>query len=333
VPGYESFWSCATDPKCRGFNGVATYARAGSVLRADSAPLGIQELDDQGRCVLTDHGYFVIFNVYVPCGGGSETLPRKMRFLNALRDAMERQRREFGKRVILVGDMNLTVDRRDVHWEDRCVNVDEMLERRRRRRRRRRSREEEEEEEEDEEEDETEEKDDGEFPSWREDVARHWEKITTSLRTLEAVPRQTTNPSTGATFDRFRARVKVVSSATNDGSDCGKFAMLGDYEDTAEDALSRYSFDERTYVDPHTGSDVVHRKRNVLSIRTLSELMSKMGNVSWDECTRRRIAESDDAGLNPDSPPFLWMKGLMAGDGDDRMVDVFRHYHPNAAAR
>ena len=207
------------------------------------------------------------------------------------------------------------------------MNVDEMLERRRRRRQRR-SREGE-----DEEDDETEDKDGGAFPLWREDVARHWENITTSLRTLEAVPRQTTNPSTGATFDRFRARVKVVSSATDGGSDCGKFAMLGDYEDTAEDALSRYSFDERTYVDPHTGSDVVHRRKNVLSIRTLSELMSKVGNVSWDECTRRRIAESDDAGLNLDSPPFLWMKGLMAGDGDDRMVDVFRHYYPNAAAR
>jgi hypothetical protein len=325
VPGYESFWSCAADPKCRGFNGVVTYARAGSVLGADPAPLGMPELDDQGRCVLTDHGYFALFNVYVPCGGGSKALPRKMRFLYALRDAMERQRREFGKRVILVGDMNLTVDRRDVHWEDLCVNVDEMLERRNRRRRER-------DEDEDEDEDETEEKDDGASPPWREDVARHWEKITTSLRTLEAVPRQTTNPSTGATFDRFRARVKVVSPAADDGNGCGKFVMLGDYEDTAEDALSAYSLDERTYLDPHTGSDVVHRRRNVLSIRTLSELMTKVGNVSWDESTRRRIAESDDAGLNPDSPPLLWMKGLMEV-GDSGMVDVFRHYYPNAAAR
>ena len=133
VSGYESFWSCASDPKCRGFNGVVTYVRSGLVTSANSTPLGISDLDDQGRCVMTDHGYFVLFNVYAPCGSDSDALPRKMRFLNALRDAMDRQRMEFGKRVMLVGDMNLMVDKRDVHWEDRCVNVDEVLEKHRRR--------------------------------------------------------------------------------------------------------------------------------------------------------------------------------------------------------
>jgi len=316
---------------------VVTYVRSGLVRSADSSPLGVPDLDDQGRCVVTDHGRFVLFNVYAPCGSDSGTLPRKMRFLHALRDAMDRQRREFGREVILVGDMNLTVDRRDVHWEDRCVNVDEVLERHRRRLRRLRRRTGGEEQE-DEEDGNEKTRDDGgdassSFPSWHEDVARRWDAIERALRTLEATPRRTTNPSTGATFDRFRARVRVGSTDDDDGGGGGggKFVMLGDYEDTVEDALSRYAFDERTYVDPIVDSDVVHRKRNVISVRKLSELMAKIGDVRWDEGTRREIANSDDAKLNPDSPPLLWMKDLM--DGDDGMVDVFRHHYPNAEAR
>lgn len=122
VDGYESFWSCATDQKSRGFNGVVTYAKKGLVQSADSTPFKDTELDSQGRCVMTDHGKIVIFNVYVPCGNG----PGKMKFLNALREAMDRQRiRE--KQVILMGDMNLRIDKRDDHWLDRVIYVDQII--------------------------------------------------------------------------------------------------------------------------------------------------------------------------------------------------------------
>jgi exonuclease III len=110
VPGYESFWSCCVDDSSRGMNGVCTYARTGSVVRADPAPLaaalngdgggdgnGDGENDScwlnrQGRCVKTDHGTFVLFNVYVPASGG-QPLRNKMKFLNALRRAMQGSRR------------------------------------------------------------------------------------------------------------------------------------------------------------------------------------------------------------------------------------------------
>ena len=59
ISGYESFWSCATDQKSRGFNGVVTYAKSGIVQSADSTPLNDPELDSQGRCIMTDHGHFV----------------------------------------------------------------------------------------------------------------------------------------------------------------------------------------------------------------------------------------------------------------------------------
>ena len=71
-------------------NGVATFVRnkAFGVVRASSRPLGEKELDDEGRCVLTDHGTFVLFNAYVPNGSGGKRLAYKLRWLTALRRSM-----------------------------------------------------------------------------------------------------------------------------------------------------------------------------------------------------------------------------------------------------
>ena len=89
-----------------GLNGVATFARKGTVIRADLAPLREDALDCEGRCILTDHGKFVVFNCYVPNSGGGPRIPYKQRWLRALRAAMQRERAS-GKAVLLVGDMNL----------------------------------------------------------------------------------------------------------------------------------------------------------------------------------------------------------------------------------
>lgn len=138
---------------------------------------------------------------------------------------------------------------------------------------------------------------------------------------LQAIPCLTTNPTTKQTFNKFRARVKLPDS---------KYVMLGSNEDNAEDALGSYSFDEQFYVDPESGASTLIRKKNVLSIDSLAELMAKVVNVIWDETTLRTIAESDEAGLNPDSPSYLWMKMLTEEDG---MVDVFRYFYAEAQAR
>jgi exonuclease III len=57
IEGYESFWSCCVDQKKKGLNGVVTYVKKGvvPVYRANARPLGSADLDDQGRCVMTDH--------------------------------------------------------------------------------------------------------------------------------------------------------------------------------------------------------------------------------------------------------------------------------------
>jgi exonuclease III len=334
IDGYESFWSCATDAKSRGFNGVVTYAKVGLVQSADSAPLKDVELDSQGRCVMTDHDRFVLFNVYVPNGIHTN----KMKFLHALQNAMREQRTK-GKHVVLVGDMNLKIDKRDIYWKHRVVNVDELL-----RQQQQQTQHEERKQQQCIQKTEIVTTDNGndgikESPTvppppppppllskWKMDVQNHWDKITTVLETIEAVPCQTTNPNTKQTFNRWRARVKL---ADNNGSG-GKYVILGTYEDTAEDALFHYTFGELSYEDSSTNTPTICRKKNVLSVEVLTELMSKIANVSWDIATQREIANSTEANLNPDSPPYLWMKRLL---DEDKMVDVFRHMYPEAEGR
>jgi exonuclease III len=64
--GWQIFFAPCLDKKASGFNGVATYVRSPlPTVRADARPLGDEELDGLGRCLLTDHGPLVVFNVYV----------------------------------------------------------------------------------------------------------------------------------------------------------------------------------------------------------------------------------------------------------------------------
>ena len=119
---YESFWAFndGTGGQRLGLNGVTTFVRKGLTLAADSAPLGNKELDGEGRCIMTDHGEFVVFNVYVPNSSGGARVPYKQRWLRALRAAMQRQR-ERGKAVLLVGDLNMKHRSMDQHWESYTV--------------------------------------------------------------------------------------------------------------------------------------------------------------------------------------------------------------------
>ena len=130
---YESFWafpqSESTPGVKRGFNGVTTYARTGLTLAADSAPLGDPALDAEGRCLLTDHGGFVLINVYVHSTGGAaddgayqDKCARKLAFLRALRCKMDALRAA-GRRVVLCGDLNIAARGADVPWRQSLLPV------------------------------------------------------------------------------------------------------------------------------------------------------------------------------------------------------------------
>lgn len=96
-------------------------------MKADSRPFKIEVLDCEGRCLLTDHGSFVVINVYVPNSGQNhKRFPFKMKFLSALQSLVHAQK-ESGKQVILVGDFNVAPAAVDVCRPNRQMHIPSVL--------------------------------------------------------------------------------------------------------------------------------------------------------------------------------------------------------------
>ncbi|CAI5513404.1 unnamed protein product [Closterium sp. Naga37s-1] len=80
----------------------------------------------EGRCVRTDHGRFVLLNVYVPNAGehkhGRPRLQRKMAFLRALRAECDAVRAS-GRHVVVVGDVNISHRDIDVFHQWRVSHI------------------------------------------------------------------------------------------------------------------------------------------------------------------------------------------------------------------
>ena len=130
---WESFWAIPTTEGSssskvakRGFNGVTTFARKGLTLAANAAPLGDPSLDGEGRVLLTDHGGFVLLNVYAHATGEGDDyqqkLQRKLTFLAALRAKMA-ELRAAGRKVVLCGDLNIANRGADVPWKQALLPV------------------------------------------------------------------------------------------------------------------------------------------------------------------------------------------------------------------
>lgn len=284
VEGYESFWSCCVDKSKQGFNGVVTYAKKGTVLRANASPLGSPDLDDQGRCVMTDHGSFCLFNVYVPAAGG-QPLSYKMKFLQALRRAMQRERQH--KPVMLMGDLNITSTALGMFWKDRVMHVHDIL-------------------------DQVASGPTNGLPQWKVELAKSWPKILATLQTKQVVPVQTTNTLTREKFEKFRLAVTVDN----------RRVYLGKHESSPEWCSYGFDFDASHYVDPETDEECIALEANVVRLGVLTELMSKIAGVEWDDATQRQIAGTD-AGIRRIKPPTQWLQCMMEQDG---MVDTFRFF-------
>ncbi|CAA0811100.1 DNA-(apurinic or apyrimidinic site) lyase 2 [Striga hermonthica] len=153
--GYESFFSCTrtTDKGRTGYSGVATFCRVMSAfssvevalpisaeegftgvlklsrgLRKSENPLIIegledfsidelQKIDGEGRCIISDHVHFVLFNVYGPRADSDDTerIQFKRIFFHVLQKRWESLLGQ-GRRIIVVGDLNIApsaIDRCD----------------------------------------------------------------------------------------------------------------------------------------------------------------------------------------------------------------------------
>lgn len=137
--GWESFFSCSTSK--RGYSGTATFVRSSLCMPFDAsigftAPCSnasntssslpypellagdkfsvedLESLDSEGRVVVTDHGDFVLFNVYGPAITSEDAeiaksrMLFKMRFYSAL-ECRWRALRAAKRAVIVVGDLNI----------------------------------------------------------------------------------------------------------------------------------------------------------------------------------------------------------------------------------
>lgn len=275
VPGYESFWGCCVDAKKKGLNGVVTYAKKGTVLSADASPLGVEHLDRQGRCVVTDHGAFCVWNVYVPASGNGYVV--KMEFLQALRRAMQQKRKE--KPQMLVGDLNISHTNLDVPWKERVLRVDVVLKEAQ--------------------------LDKSLLPQWKRDIARHWQTIKSVMKTAKAIKTKTTNTITKQQFEKYRLAVKLP-----DGSQ----VYLGKHELTEEHCFHEFNLEEHSYQDPSTGETILAKEANTVSIGILAELMAKIVSVQWSEDLQRDIAQSD-GDVSHLSPSRRWLNAIIEEDG------------------
>lgn len=291
LANYESFWACSTNTNTMNF-GVVTYCKQGSVARSNSTPLNCPELDEQGRCIMTDHGSFVLFNVYVPANGG-QSLTFKMKFLRALRRAMDRERKQRQVPVILVGDLNIALGSKDIYWKDCVVYIDELLKQ--------------------------DEVDPETVPTWKREIRLHWPTIAAALETKVALPTTTTNTHTGEQFNKFRFAVTVEE----------RTVYLGRHESTAEYCLGCYDFSEGSYFDEELQQTILAQESNAVRIQVLAELMSKIVSVQWSEETLREIYRQE-ASIRRVSPSRQWLRDLL---NEDKMIDAFRHFYPNAEAR
>lgn len=108
--GLLSHWSSA---ERKGYSGTATFLK--DDCEKTEFGIGIAKFDSEGRFVVSDHGDFLLYNIYFPNGGsGPERHQFKQEFLGALREHLS-QRLAAGREIIVVGDYNVARDEMDVY--------------------------------------------------------------------------------------------------------------------------------------------------------------------------------------------------------------------------
>lgn len=110
--GRIGYWSTA---KKKGYSGVATFLKEELPKDKVRHGIGIEDFDSEGRFVITDHGDFLLYNIYFVNGGsGVERHDFKQRFLKELLNHL-RPLVKSGQPIVVTGDYNVAHREIDVY--------------------------------------------------------------------------------------------------------------------------------------------------------------------------------------------------------------------------
>lgn len=122
--GWQRFF-CSGERK--GYSGVATFVRGNEQAKLLSKGMGIERFDNEGRMLVTDHGAFVLFNVYFPNGGRSEERLRyKLDFYDAFLNYVKTFQ-DAGRQVVICGDVNTAHKDIDLSQPEKNADVSGAL--------------------------------------------------------------------------------------------------------------------------------------------------------------------------------------------------------------
>eukprot|EP00940_MAST-03C_sp_MAST-3C-sp2_P002072 g2072.t1 len=283
----------------KGFNGVATFARKGLTLSANAAPLGDKELDDEGRCIVTDHGPFLIFNVYVPNAGGGKRLPFKLKFIRKLRQVIDEMREATGKHIILVGDLNMHRRAVDIFPKGRRIHIPTLVE-----------------------DNIGVDRDKDPTVTLKGKVTRYWKDLQKMLRESRVVRPKFVKSSSKGTVKKF-----VVTVCPPASSQYVQIGSTFDSEAEASGLFGDYSLDE-SYGNQEKTSEtprIVTKPANCLSVGQLVECMQILGAAltrpeieALERCGGTRLPEGEREFFDAISA---------------KMTDSFAFFHPRARGR
>lgn len=104
LPGYETHWELG---ERKGYSGVATFLKGSSGAKFAARGFGLDaKYDAEGRILISDHGSFLLLNIYFPNGQKDDArLKYKLGFYDAMLDFCQARRKE-GRELVICGDFN-----------------------------------------------------------------------------------------------------------------------------------------------------------------------------------------------------------------------------------
>jgi len=305
LDGWETFWSPCLDKSQKGFQGVATFSKVGLTFKCNPAPLEVPELDVLGRCILTFHEHFILFNVYAPAASNSGGDGLLVVFYRALGKAIHKQRELSGKPVILCGDLNLAAGPLDVHYSRCEVNIKELLG--------------------------TSrcicseflyENVSGDYCcAFKEAICTVWPDVEIALATREIKAETTKSSATGEPRQRYRLQLRYN----------GKNIKLGKLQDSESYCNYMYQLNEHTIPDPEDDSmELMVSKGGNISVGDLRELIHLIGDPMFQRPNSEWIKLSNRCGA---SPTAVCIRQWFDDRLNDGMVDSFRYFYPDVSCR